>query len=225
MHHNPWLPRAHEVDYEHRSKVAPNHTMTHVLNWALREAGVGTRWNWRKMQGFWGSLKKYGTAIRDQFKHKIRKYNNCIEKGATHQYRARFWGMGSINAVLWSQLTGRWDGWDRLGRSQENVAIQAWYSMQRVSLMVVGRSPFSAEPSANLATMDFPWKSRCFFGGFLNVISFFVANVAQVALRLQLWSEQRCFSGWPWEGWNFGVWAELGPAGFVSQSQVLNLFP
>ena len=26
-----------EVDYEHRSKVAPNHTMTHVLNWALRE--------------------------------------------------------------------------------------------------------------------------------------------------------------------------------------------
>ncbi len=27
-----------EVDYEHRSKVAPNHTMTHVLNWALREA-------------------------------------------------------------------------------------------------------------------------------------------------------------------------------------------
>ena len=28
-----------EVDYQHRSKVAPNHTMTHVLNWALREAG------------------------------------------------------------------------------------------------------------------------------------------------------------------------------------------
>eukprot|EP00913_Durusdinium_trenchii_P032634 g30546.t1 len=26
-----------EVDYEHRNKVAPNHTMTHVLNWALRE--------------------------------------------------------------------------------------------------------------------------------------------------------------------------------------------
>ncbi|CAJ1368893.1 unnamed protein product [Effrenium voratum] len=26
-----------EVDYEHRSRVAPNHTMTHVLNWALRE--------------------------------------------------------------------------------------------------------------------------------------------------------------------------------------------
>eukprot|EP00438_Fugacium_kawagutii_P030833 Skav210394 [mRNA] locus=scaffold1416:13477:24645:+ [translate_table: standard] len=26
-----------EVDYEHRGKVAPNHTMTHVLNWALRE--------------------------------------------------------------------------------------------------------------------------------------------------------------------------------------------
>jgi len=26
-----------EVDYEHRRKVAPNHTMTHTLNWALRE--------------------------------------------------------------------------------------------------------------------------------------------------------------------------------------------
>jgi len=26
-----------EVDYAHRSKVAPNHTMTHTLNWALRE--------------------------------------------------------------------------------------------------------------------------------------------------------------------------------------------
>ncbi|MES1909911.1 MAG: hypothetical protein MHM6MM_002594 [Cercozoa sp. M6MM] len=26
-----------EVDYEHRGLVAPNHTMTHVLNWALRQ--------------------------------------------------------------------------------------------------------------------------------------------------------------------------------------------
>ena len=25
------------VDYDHRRRVAPNHTMTHVLNWALRE--------------------------------------------------------------------------------------------------------------------------------------------------------------------------------------------
>lgn len=25
-----------EVDYERRSRVAPNHTMTHVLNYALR---------------------------------------------------------------------------------------------------------------------------------------------------------------------------------------------
>lgn len=27
-----------EVDYERRGKVAPNHTMTHVLNYALRKA-------------------------------------------------------------------------------------------------------------------------------------------------------------------------------------------
>ena len=27
-----------QVDYAHRSRIAPNHTMTHVLNWALREA-------------------------------------------------------------------------------------------------------------------------------------------------------------------------------------------
>ncbi|CAE6957600.1 ALATS [Symbiodinium natans] len=26
-----------QVDYAHRSRIAPNHTMTHVLNWALRE--------------------------------------------------------------------------------------------------------------------------------------------------------------------------------------------
>jgi alanyl-tRNA synthetase len=25
------------VDYERRGRIMPNHTMTHVLNWALRE--------------------------------------------------------------------------------------------------------------------------------------------------------------------------------------------
>lgn len=27
-----------EVDYDRRKRVAPNHTMTHVLNYALRKA-------------------------------------------------------------------------------------------------------------------------------------------------------------------------------------------
>jgi len=26
-----------QVDYERRGRIMPNHTMTHVLNWALRE--------------------------------------------------------------------------------------------------------------------------------------------------------------------------------------------
>ena len=94
--------------------------------------------------------------------------------------------MGSINAVLWSQLTGSWDGWDRLGRSQENVAIQAWYYMQRVSLMVVGRSPIWCKTFSKPSHYGFSMEIQMVFGGFLNVISFFVANVAQVALRLQL---------------------------------------
>ena len=52
-----------EVDYEHRSKVAPNHTMTHVLNWALREVGtsVGTPFVLAKNAG----LLRNGTIIRD----------------------------------------------------------------------------------------------------------------------------------------------------------------
>lgn len=32
------------VDYERRSKVAPNHTMTHMLNFALRKVGVVPGW-------------------------------------------------------------------------------------------------------------------------------------------------------------------------------------
>ena len=143
MHHNPWLPRAHEVDYEHRSKVAPNHTMTHVLNWALREAGVGTRWNWRKMQGFWGSLKKYGTAIRDQFKHKIRKYNNCIEKGATHQYRARFWGWARSTRFFghsWQAGGTAGIGWadpKRTWQSKRGILCKelAWWLLEGVRLV------------------------------------------------------------------------------------------
>ena len=45
LHHPPTstppcarrAPRRRQVDYERRGRIKPNHTFTHVLNWALRE--------------------------------------------------------------------------------------------------------------------------------------------------------------------------------------------
>ncbi len=42
-----------EVDYTRRGRVAPNHTMTHVLNWVLRKTIVG------------GSIDQRGSAVSE----------------------------------------------------------------------------------------------------------------------------------------------------------------
>ena len=145
MHHNPWLPRAHQVDYEHRSKVAPNHTMTHVLNWALREARVGTRWNWRKMRWNWwiGVLLRNGTAIRDQFKNKIRNRTTALRKGPpiniepgsggwarSTRFFGHSWQAGGTAGIGWADPKRTW-------QSKRGILCKelAWWSLEGVRLV------------------------------------------------------------------------------------------
>jgi hypothetical protein len=102
------------------------------------------------------------TAIRDQFKHKIRNRTTALRKGPpiniepgsggwarSTRFFGHSWQAAGTAGIGWADPKRTW-------QSKRGIICKelAWWSLEGVR--------YSAKPSANLATMDFPWKSRWF---------------------------------------------------------------